>query len=517
MSVEVPARSQASPATGSPGSPGRRRFRPLASVAGAAMALAVVACAALLAVWPMLTLLALALVLVALLAWRAPPFAVVAVILLYGLEGSVKVGLAPELSRMGVAPDAVGAGVIDLALLVAVAGLVRLDRGRSLLAIWRNAGRWARISLVMLGTWLVLSLLQMSLTGDLGTALAGFRLTQAYLVAALAGAMLMGRWRSDQVLTALAAVLLVVAVYAAFRTIAGPADGERLEAFSRSTTPLVPAEEGVIFRTTGSFSSAIGLVSYLVPAGIFLLTLGLFMVRLRLAAWVGVALVLFALVGTYVRMSLLATALGAVCVAALVVLTSSLSRSRKFVLGLATAPLLVVLLVVGALAPVSVSGGSKEVEERSAGVLDPRSDASLALRLERWRDSLDVVGAHPLGTGVGTVGGATVSADSPGTFVDNSYLKILQEQGPLGALAFALGVFGSLIAVAAGLVRRSGAQRACGVGALGASASFFALALTSEAIEQPGKVLAWLLFGVALWSAFGPAQDEHEPRPQAAS
>ena len=471
---------------------------------GVAIALVVLASAALIAVGPTLTLVVLGLVLVTVLALFAPPFALVGAVLLYGFEGTIKVGLDRELPGLFVTPETLGAGLIDVAFLVAVLGLLRQDRGRTMLAIWTNTGRWTRVALTLLAAWLAISLLQIPVSGDLNSALAGFRLTQAYALAVLAGAMLMARCRPEHVVIALVGVLLIIAAYAAFRAVAGPSADERVAAFSRSTTPLVPSENRVIFRNTGSFSGAIGLTSYLVPAGVFLLSLGLFFARVRFAAWTGVALALVALVGTYVRTSLLAIAAGAVCAMALLTLTSGLARRTKIVLGLAGAPFLLFLLVLGALATNAVSGGSLEVEQRSTGVLRPFSDPSLELRLQRWGDSLDVVKSHPLGTGIGTVGSATLDEEGTvKTFSDNSYVKILQEQGPLGAIPFVLGVFGTLVACVAGVLRGGVALRGLGVAAVTASVSFFLLAWSSEAIEQPGKILAWLFLGLALWTAFG--------------
>lgn len=477
----------------------------------------VLALAALTAVWPALTLVVLGLVLIIWLAVVAPPFALVGAILLYGLEGTIKLGLARELPALGVTPEAVGAAVIDFGFLVAVLGIVRQDRGRALLEIWRNVGGWIRIALALLTTWIAISLVQLFLFADIDSALAGFRLSQGYVVAVVAGAMLLARRRPAPVVNALVGVLLVIAAYAAFRAVAGPSETERAAAFARSTTALVPSEDGVIFRNSGSFSSAIGLASFLVPAGVFLFALGLAFFRLRLAAWFGFALVLVALVGSYVRTSLVAVAGGVLCAAALLTFASGLARRRKIALGLAAAPLLVVLIALGALVPNAVSGGSQAVEDRAAGLLDPLSDPSLTTRVDRWRESLDEVQAHPLGTGLGTVGSAT--QDSEGrvqAFADNSYLKVLQEQGALGAVPFMLGVFGALIAIAARVTRRGMPLRGLGIAAVTSSAAFFLLAWTSEAIEQPGKVLAWLLLGVALWSASAAPEPTRRPAPRQA-
>lgn len=508
MTVETPARPETARQP-VPGRPHDRTAIVACALRAVAIAIAVLALAALTAVWPALTLVVLGVVLIIWLAVVAPPFALVGAILFYGLEGATKLGLARDLPEIGVTPQAAGAAVIDFAFLVAVLGIVRWDRGRALLQIWRNVGRWTRFALVLLAAWIAVSVVQLFVSADIDSALAGFRLSQAYVLAFLAGSMLLARCRPEHVVNALVGVLLVIAAYGAFRAVAGPSETERAAAFARSTTALVPSEGGVIFRNSGSFSSAIGLASFLVPAGVFLFGLGLAFVRLRLAAWFGFALVVVALVGSYVRSGLVAVAGGMLCAAALLTFASRLPRRRKIALGLAGVPLLVVLIALGALVPNAVSGGSQAITDRAAGLLDPLSDPSLTTRIERWRDSLDAAQAHPLGTGLGTVGGATQDPEGRvQAFADNSYLKVLQEQGALGGVPFILGIFGTLIAIAARVMRRGMPLRGLGAAAVAASASFFLLAWTSEAIEQPGKVLAWLLLGVALWAASAAPEPE---------
>lgn len=517
MSVEIPVEPRP---TREPEPSSRPHHRPSLAVRclrAMAIGLVVLALAALTAVWPALTLIGLGVILIIALAFVAPPYALVGAILVYGLEGAIKVGLAQELPPVGVAPEAVGAAVMDFVFLVALLGVVRHDRGRTLLEIWRNVGRYVRVALALLIGWIGVSLAQLAVSGDIHAALTGFRLSQAYVLAVLAGALLLARARPQHIVNALVAVLLVITAYGAFRAVAGPSETERAAAFARSTTPLVPSEDGVIYRNSGSFSSAIGLASYLVPAGVFLFALGLAFVRLRLATWFGVALVVVALVGSYVRTSLVAVAIGVLCAAALLALAGSLTRKRKVVLGLAAIPLLVVLIALGALLPNAVSGGSQTVQQRSGGLLDPLSDPSLTTRLDRWRKSLEEAQAHPLGSGLGTVGGAT--RDDEGRvqeFADNSYLKVLQEQGLLGAIPFIFGVFGLLITIAARVARMAMPLRGLGIAAVTAAASFFLLAWTSEAIEQPGKTLAWLLLGLALWAAAGMPQRRGGGDPQRA-
>jgi hypothetical protein len=477
-------------------------------VGGAAAVLAALTLAVCVAVAPTLTVLGLALVVIALLARGAPPFAISGVIFLFGVEGTIKVRLGQELPSLPVTPKALGAAVIDLAFLIAFLGVVREDRGRSLVAIWRNMGRGARTAIVALAAWLALSVLQIRVSGNLGTGLSGFRLTQAYVLAVPAGAMLFAKRRSERLLLALLGVLFVVSAYAAVRAVVGPSPGERVAAFGRQTTALVPTSHGVIFRNVGSFSSAIGLVSFLAPAGVFLFALGLLFLRYRLAAWLTVALSFVAVVGAYIRTSLVALALGVLSAGTLLIFGGDLARRTKILFAIVTVPLVVSLLGLGVLATNLAGRGSSQREARSSGLLHPLADPSLQQRFRTWRESMHVVKAHPLGTGVGTVGRATLTQQGSITVTDNSYLKVLREQGWPGGLLFALGVLGTWTAAAIRLMKVGTRVRPIGAAALAGSLTFFLLALDSEAIEQPGKVVAWTLLGIALWEAYGPTRSQ---------
>lgn len=487
----------------------------VAKVVAAALGLLVLASCVALA--PTLTLLALALVAVAVLALRAPPFAIVGVIFLFGLEGTIKVRLGEELPDLPVSGLALGAATIDLALVIAFFGLLRVDRGTSLALIWRNMGRPARVAIVLLAGWIALSVLQIPVSGNVSTGVSGFRLTQAYVVlAVVGGAMLARRW-SERVLLTLLAAIFVISSYAAFRAIEGPSPSERVAAFSHQTTANVPAGDGVLFRNVGSFSGAVGLVSYLTPAAVFLFALGLLVPRHRLVAWLATALALVAVVGAHVRASLVVAALCLVATGAVVVLSSGLARRTKFVLAAVSIPVFISLVVVGAFASSLVSSNSPELQERSAGVLNPLADESMQLRFETWRQSFEVAKANPLGTGLGTVGRATEIEGASATVTDSSYVKALREQGVPGALLFTFGVLATWAAIAVGIARIGVRLRPIGLAALAGSGSFLLLASDSEAVEQPGKVLMWMFLGIGLWELYGRPEsgermDEDVPR-----
>jgi hypothetical protein len=161
-------------------------------------------------------------------------------------------------------------------------------------------------------------------------------------------------------------------------------------------------------------------------------------------------------------------------------------------------------MVAGAANPV--------VEWRAKALAHPLSDYSVTTRIDHWGDTVARAAAEPFGSGIGTVGRATAEGRRA-VFTDNSYLKVLREQGFAGALLFLLGVGGIAVAAVLRLVRGDPLRRPLGTAALVAAAGFLALMVMAEYIEQPGKVLAWTLLGVAVWEAIGRPASEGEALP----
>jgi hypothetical protein len=151
-------------------------------------------------------------------------------------------------------------------------------------------------------------------------------------------------------------------------------------------------------------------------------------------------------------------------------------------------------------------------EWRAKALSHPLSDYSVTTRIDHWGDTLARVADEPLGSGIGTVGRATVHGHSA-VFTDNSYLKVLREQGFAGGLLFLLGVGGIALAAGVRLVREDPLRRPLGAASLAAFSGFLALMVMAEYIEQPGKVLAWTLLGVAVWEAIGRSAAEREQLP----
>lgn len=468
----------------------------------------------LVSLWPTFTLLVAAVAAIVVLALLAPPYAFVLSILLFGVEGTTKALLTMEQTPLPFAAHAVGAVLLDVALLAGVLGLVVADRGRTLTRIWAALDRVGRITALALGAWLLVSVLQIPLSGDLGRGIAGFRLTQWYLVAFLGG-LLAARWVvGRQVSRLLLGGLAAIALYGGLRVLVGPSDLERTYALSREG--VTEFQFGEVFRAVGSFSGAVGLASYLAPAAAFSFALAVLVPRHRALGAVVFVAALAAVVGSYVRAGLVALVAGLLFGLVVALQGGWLTRKRKVI----AAGVALAVFFAGAVATTVASAVSPETRARAAGLVNPLSDRSFELRIETWRDAADSLRDHPLGLGLGTVGHASSLGDGNTRTADNSYLKIFVEQGFVGGVLFLAGVVGILGVLTRNVLRAKPAEKVVGIASLAAFASFLVLALVGEYVEQPGKVLAWTLAGVAAAIGLGAARssdDEPDLRSRAAT
>jgi O-antigen ligase len=466
---------------------------------GIGAGIAVLALAAAVAVWPVTTTLAVLVTLVLLLAWRRPALALVAAVLLVGLEGSVKVLLTLEPDPFPVGERALGAAAIDLALFAAVLGVLARDRLRTPRAVWAGATRSERVVLGVLAAWFVLSVLQIAWDGELTRGVKGFRLFQAYVLVGVAAGVAAAGVPARRLATALLAVGGIVAAYAALRVIIGPAAAEKEFATVVSTV----VGYGDVVRGVGSFSSAVGLGSFLTPVLVFALVAGLLVPALRIAAWGVAVLAAIGVVGSYGRSPLVAAAAGLLFAVLLIGLARDVTRQRKLVVAG-----VVVAAIAGTYGGVLVAAeASERLRERAHGLVDPFGDPSVQLRLDTWERIVDGAADRPLGHGIGAVGSA--SADERADFLtaDNSYLKVLYEQGFLGIALFVAGLGGVLVLLTRRVLTATGEARAVGLAALAGVVGFLALAVTGEYVEQPGKVYAWALLGVAAACVLRPAEE----------
>lgn len=474
----------------------------LAAAAPRAIAAAVglILIAVALAAWPGFTTIVIAVLTVGALAWRAPLWGFAAGLVVFAAEGSIKAVLSYSPSPVAASPVALGAIVTDLALAIGVTGLLVADRGSSLRAIWERLGTYGRVSAALLTVWLLASLVQIPLSARLTSALLGFRVTQSYAVAILAGVALAALAR-ERAKTFLLLAISPIVFYSALRVIIGPSSAERTFTSHR---PGV-TQYGEAIRATGSFSGAVGLVSFVVPAAALAIGLVVVSSRNRLWAWLLIVCSLTAIVASYTRAALVATAGAAVLSVVLLFWVGPRSPRRRVVaLAVCTA-----LSVAVAGATVLTSTASPQVRQRVDAVLHPERDLSLRMRLDTWQRIARSAWEHPLGAGLGTVGRASGTGGALTVTADESYLKMLYEQGLAVGSLFIGGVLAACAAIVAALRRCTAEARPLGIAALGGFVAFLILGAFGEYVEQPGKALAWTLLGVAAWEA----HRESEPIP----
>jgi O-antigen ligase len=442
-----------------------------------------------LALWPTFLLVVTLVAATTVLAFVRPLYGFVAALLLFSAEGLVKAALSAGSTPFDVDATALGAVLLDLALTAAIVAVLLESRDAHGRRGWSAIGRAARIGIALLAAWLALSVVQIPQSGDVVAGLAGFRVTQAYVLVAVAGALLAVATRGRKLAELLLGVCTVVAAYAALRVATGPSAIERAYVLAR---PGDVKAYGDVFRTVGSFSGAVGLASFLVPAAVFAFALALCSPRNRVAPALAAVLAFVGIVGTQTRGAVVAVAAGTVIAAALFVLAAR--PSRRAVLLVFAAVVIALAGVAGATAV--AMGVSAATSKRAQAFVHPLRDESIRLRLRTLERSVKEVEKHPFGTGLGTVGRASELRGKPVT-TDNSYVKVLREQGYLGGVLFAAGIVVVLGALGARL-RRAPGNATLEIAAFAAAVSFFVLALFGEYVEQPGKVLAWALLGVAV-------------------
>lgn len=454
--------------------------------------------------------LALALVVgaVVLLSFRRPALALAIALLMMGFEGSIKALLALQ-HPTGLPGGfrAFGAVGIDVALGVATAGVLIADRGRTARAIWGRLGRPERVLLGLLGAWLAMSVLQIP-PGDTADGLEGFRRFQAYVPLAVAAAVVFSvPAMARRGTVALLVIGLCVSLYAAVRVVVGPALVEILLANSSGGTNTY----GGSLRAIGSFSSAVGLTSYLLPVAFFALVVGLLVPRLRLLAWAVAGLSVVGLGASFARGPIYGIAIALACTLAVLLAAGDISRRHK-----AGAVALSVVSLAAAGGAVALLGSdSPELRARSAGIVNPIGDPSFSDRWEAWSRAVDDVARRPFGSGVGTVGSSSTPAGKLVRTTDNSFLKVFVDQGIVGGLLFFVGIVGTAFILLRRLARLRGEARAIGLAAVTAFIAFLGLCLTGEYVEAPGKVIAWTLLGIGFALATSaPPQRPHQARPR---
>jgi hypothetical protein len=459
----------------------------------------------LIAAWPATAALAAIVALGLLLALRMPPLALAMGLAMLGFEGSIKVLLGLEDTPLPGGNRAGGAAAIDLVLFAGVVSILVRDRGRTPLGIWRRLGRAERVAVGLLAAWLAVSVPQVAQSAHLDQGLAGLRLFQAYVLVGVAVAVLFTvPWFARRGTVVLLGLGLAVGLYATVRVVVGASAAEIALARDASATTMY----GPKVRAVGSFSGAVGLNSYLVPLALFALVLGLLVARHRVLAWCVAALSIVPVAASYARTPLLGILVALACMLVVLLSTADVPVRRK--LAILGGAILVLAATYGAI--YLASRGTPLLRRRAHGILDPFGDKSIRLRIDAWGRALDRLADDPLGVGIGEEGGAGTRVGHSIHTPDNSFLKVLVEQGVLVGTAFLAGLLGVIVAVARRLRRIEGERRALGLAALTGFVGFLGLCLVGETVEQPGKAIAWSLLGIALLAALGPP-----PAPAAAA
>jgi hypothetical protein len=458
-----------------------------------------------LAVWPTMIVAGIVVACVVAAALRAPEQAFLVSILLLASEGSLKAMLTDEGTPFTVSAAAVGAAVLDLCLLTGFLALFRRGSAARLKQVWVDLPRSARIALGLLVAWIAVSAIQALVIGSLIQGLDGFRLVQLYVVTGVLGALLVGRLPEGILISLLLSGLLVVSGYAVFRIVTGPSTVERSYNLSRAGIETY----GGVGRAAGSFSAAAGLASYLVPAASFAFVVALAVPRYRLLATAVFGFAVVGIIDSYVRIGVVALVLGILLGGGLLVAQSRWTRRQRLVLLGAVLS----VIVAGAIGTAIASRASPDLMARARVFVHPLGDRSTQMRLTTWRKTLEEVGRHPLGSGVGSVGRASAYGRDGTVIADNSYLKILREQGWLGGPIFIAGVIVLLVALGLASLDRSRTFSPIAVGALAGAFSFLMLGTAGEYIEQPGKALAWLFLGLAALEIARARANAREPEP----
>jgi hypothetical protein len=445
-----------------------------------------------LAVWPTLIVAVTISSVLVLIALRAPEYAFVVAVLLFATEGLLKAMLYHEGTPFDVSTNAVGAAFLDLCLIATLVALVRRDSARSLEEMWRALPTSIRVALALLSAWIVVSVVQTFALGSLEQGLQGFRLVQMYVLACVVGALLVDRLPRTALVSLVLAGFFVITGYAVFRLVTGPGSLEQTYNQSRAGIETY----GGVGRAAGSFSAAAGLTSYLVPVAVFAFVIALAVPRHRFLAIAVFGCSVVGIIASYVRVGVVGLACGLLFGGVLVVAQSGWTRRRKVaLLGVVAG-----VLALGGVATAIASLASSDLSDRARAFVHPLEDESVKLRLETWQATLDEIRDHPLGTGVGSVGRASSYDGNAAntTIADNSYLKILREQGWLGGAMFVIGVVALLITLTIASLDRSYPMHPIAVGALAGGFAFLVLGLAGEYVEQPGKVVAWFLLGITI-------------------
>lgn len=429
---------------------------------------------------PLVALVAPALLATTLVAVRYPAGAIVSVFLLTASYGSLDAFTGFPVGE-----------TVDLLLVALWLGVVwgfAVRRHRRSLWLWPGV--------VAVAFYLILTVVEVLWASSISIGLHSFRASSWYIMAfLLIGFAGLRQTTSDRLARAVVVVAMLVGGYAVLRLIVGPAGPERELAEASTYTNFVSVDEEV--GLVGSLTSRHELAAWVCLAIPFCFALALaWRGRRRFIAIAAAGACTAALLGTEVRVGLVAAVIGAAVALALYQAARAFDGLH---LG-TTAAALGGALAVGAVA-FSLTVGPTDRADRYGAIFDPSRDAAYQDRVYKWRTAIREIDTHPFGHGAGTAGRVYERYGRQETIasydIDNSYLKVAYEQGWFVMVLFVA----ALLLLFFGLARRAvltrdEARAGPAIGACGVLAGLLVLFMVGVYVEGLPALAGWVMVGL---------------------
>ena len=411
---------------------------------------------------------------------RRPEIPLLAALALIAFEGSIRAFAGLEIA------DPVS-GLLAC-FVVGTVGRLVLSRRRSPIIMWP--------ALLPLAGFIALTTAGILAASTIQLGIAAFRDAAIFMLAGLIMAIGLTERRAwRRLLNGVVLLSLLVGAYATFRWIAGPAAEELAQASGPRSNVRIGERVGLFgsFTTRGSLARW---AVHTIPLCLALTLLGRGPWRAVAAA--GGALCSVALVGTEVRVALVATVLAVVVV---LVLQSSVRARPGLRLG-TTFVAVAGSIAIGVAAFTVVSDSTPGSAERFARIFSPSEDQSFGVRQTRWPEALQIASDNPFGLGLG-VAGRQARSQQYVTFgaanTDNSYIQVSIEQGIPALILLVVAILVLIGGLARHALRTSDPEHAAA--GLAGSASLLALLVlmyTGLSLGGPPVMLVWTAVGLAL-------------------
>ena len=424
------------------------------------------------------------------------PFAIVVGVLTAKYPASATVLAAFVSAVLGTVQAFVGIGPGPLVDVILV-GIWLVVLGRVVVGRPHDFVVWP--ALLGCAFFIAMTVIDMVTADDLGLAWYGFRTTVWYMLALFALAY--AGWSREtyrRIAIGFVAVAAVVAAYATFRWVVGPAGPEReLAELSGGGINVDPIDKHV--RTVGSFLTGHQLAFWAAFTAPFCLAVALWASGWRRMLAIGaIGLCVLAMVASEARGPLPGFVAGAVVVLTLY----QFSRAYPgFKAGIALLALVTTAVVSGT---VFVLGETDpERLDRYANIVTPGDDPTFIQRELKWEQVLPAIEDRPFGHGLGTGGSGQATVGSTVELseinIDNSYLMIAYEQGLFAMVIFVVVLLALLVSLAVAVLRtRSREGAAFGMGACGTLVALLVSFYTGLYIEVIPIASAWMIVGLGL-------------------